>query len=39
MLNDFTAYVYLTNDYGQTWEAHRDAPMASPVGDYTRRRP
>jgi len=36
MLNDFTPYVYLTNDYGQTWKRIADGNNGIPMGDYTR---
>jgi photosystem II stability/assembly factor-like uncharacterized protein len=36
MLNDFTPYVYLTNDYGKTWKRIADGSNGIPVGDYTR---
>ena len=36
MLNDFTPYVYLTNDYGKTWKRIADGTNGIPVGDYTR---
>ena len=36
MLNDFTPYVYLTNDYGKTWKRIADGTNGIPIGDYTR---
>ena len=36
MLNDFTPYVYLTNDYGKTWKRIADGTNGIPAGDYTR---
>src|SRR4051812_26591713 len=36
MLNDFTPYVYLTNDYGRTWKRIADGKNGIPDGDYTR---
>ena len=36
MLNDFTPYVYLTNDYGKTWKRIADGTNGIPAGHYIR---
>jgi photosystem II stability/assembly factor-like uncharacterized protein len=36
MLDDFTPYVYLTNDYGATWKRIADGNNGIPKGHFTR---
>ncbi len=36
MLDDFTPYVYRTNDYGQTWKRIADGTNGIPAGHFIR---
>src|SRR5207253_11362767 len=36
MLNDFTPFAYLTNDYGKTWKRIADGNNGIPVGHFLR---